>query len=317
MKTRYLILCLAVMAFACQHKPKEGHLSADKPSTEASAQTSSQATEATQASDTATQPVRDPNAPLGTPANPLVIGEDGVIDFSQLNGTQPLTVEERIASHIDSISARAERGDRNYQYYYGQCFEKGVGVTLDYRQAMAWYQKAAEQGLPKAYGAIGGLYRLGQGVKPDPAKAFEWFTKGAEAGDDNAMLCLGNCYYTAYGTTQNFSEAVRWWNAAADQDNGYALSQMGDAYYGGIGVTKDLEQAVSYYQRAVEKGIPFAQYRLGILVYYGKGVEKDPQGNACGVQKVAEEDCLYRNRLTQCKRLCNHAVGFFAPGFSA
>ena len=210
----------------------------------------------------------DPNTPV------LKIEEGKPLDFSQLQGGGN-SVAEHVASQIDSIRYKAEHGDAKFQYAYGVCYEKGWGVEKDLKEAMAWYNKAAEQENGPAYNSIGNLYRTGSGVTADPKQAFEWYQKGADAKDAQAMLNLGNCYYFGMGTEKDEKVAVDWWKAAAEAGNAYAMAQMGDSYYFGLGVEKDLAKAIEYYTPAVDKNISSAQYRLGILYYTGNGVQQD------------------------------------------
>ena len=215
------------------------------------------------------------NNGLGYPNGPVLKLEEGQpLDFSQLQGGKK-SVEEQVASQIDSIRYKAEHGDAKFQYAYGVCYEKGWGVEQDMKQAMAWYQKAAKQDHGPAYNSIGNFFRMGSGVTADPKQAFEWYQKGANVKDAQAMLNLGNCYYYGMGTEKDESTAVNWWTKAAEAGNIYAQAQMGDCYYFGLGVEKDLAKAIEYYIPAADKNISSAQYRLGLLYYNGNGVEQD------------------------------------------
>lgn len=210
----------------------------------------------------------DPNAPV------LRLEEGKPLDLRQLQGGGK-SVEDQVASQIDSIRYKAEHGDAKYQYAYGVCYEKGWGVEQNLKEALAWYNKAAKQKNGPAYNSLGNLYRMGSGVKADPAKAFELYQKGAEEKDAQAMLNLGNCYYYGMGTAKDEKTAIIWWKEAADAGNVYAISQMGDCYFSGIGTEKDLAKAVEYLTKAADHNIANAQYRLGILYYTGNGVERD------------------------------------------
>ena len=44
----------------------------------------------------------------------------------------------------------AEKGDAEGQNNVGFLYERGLGVSQDYKQAEAWYMMAAAQGLPSA-----------------------------------------------------------------------------------------------------------------------------------------------------------------------
>lgn len=242
----------------------------------------------------------DPTA-LGDPNGPVLRLEEGMpLDFSQLQGGN-MSVEERVASQIDSIRYKAEHGDAKYQYAYGVCYEKGWGVDQDWGEAFAWYTKAANQNNGPAFNSLGNLYRMGTGVEANPNKAFEFYTKGAAEKDAQSMLNLGNCYYYGMGVEKDVQTAVRWWKEAAEAGNAYALSQMGDCYYHGIGVEKDISKAIEYYTPAANKNVSSAQYALGILYYTGNGVNQDQTYAKLLMRKAADgglreaQDFLDRN----------------------
>ena len=67
-------------------------------------------------------------------------------------------------------------------YYYGQ------GVAQNYQQALAWYQKAANQGFADAQNNLGVMYANGKGVAKDYQQAKAWWQKVLAQPDtaDNA-----------------------------------------------------------------------------------------------------------------------------------
>ena len=108
----------------------------------------------------------DPTA-LGDPNGPVLKLEEGMpLDFSQLQG-QKMSVEDHVASQIDSIRYKAEQGDAKFQYAYGVCYEKGWGVEQNTKEALAWFRKAAAQENGPAYNSLGNYYRMGTGVTAD------------------------------------------------------------------------------------------------------------------------------------------------------
>ena len=204
----------------------------------------------------------------------LRIEEGKPLDLSQLLGGG-MSVGDQVASQIDTIQYKAEHGVAEFQYVYGVCYEKGWGVEKDMKQALAWYNKAAEQKNGLSYNALGNAYRMGNGVNVDPKKAFEYYQKGASEKDAQAMLNLGNCYYYGMGTEKDEKAAIKLWTEAAEADNEYAMAQMGDCYFYGFGVEKNLAKAIDYYTSAADKNVTSALYRLGILYYTGNGIGQD------------------------------------------
>lgn len=54
-------------------------------------------------------------------------------------------------------------------YYFGQ------GVPVDYRMALSYFEKAANQGCFSAFAPTAQLYQRGEGALLDPSKAYAWY----------------------------------------------------------------------------------------------------------------------------------------------
>lgn len=54
-------------------------------------------------------------------------------------------------------------------YYFGQ------GVPVDYRMALSYFEKAANQGCFSAFAPTAQLYQRGEGAIQDPSKAYIWY----------------------------------------------------------------------------------------------------------------------------------------------
>jgi TPR repeat protein len=78
------------------------------------------------------------------------------------------------------------------QYNLGLMYYKGQGVQQDFKEAVSWYRKGAEQGDAKAQHALGCMYATGQGVQKESKQAALWFQKAADQGDTMAHLGLGD-----------------------------------------------------------------------------------------------------------------------------
>jgi TPR repeat protein len=71
-------------------------------------------------------------------------------------------------------------------------YANGRGVAQDDQQAVAWYRKAAEQGLADARYSLGLAYENGRGVPQDNTQAIAWFRKAADQGVNAAKTKLDN-----------------------------------------------------------------------------------------------------------------------------
>ncbi|WP_415664071.1 tetratricopeptide repeat protein [Zymomonas mobilis] len=67
---------------------------------------------------------------------------------------------------------------------------KGEGVAKNPREAVSWFQKAADQGNLQATTRLGLAYASGEGVPASKEKAVFWLKKAAGQGEPNAQRIL-------------------------------------------------------------------------------------------------------------------------------
>ena len=89
-------------------------------------------------------------------------------------------------ANFDNCLVAAEQGEAYAQYNLALMYDKGQGVTQDYKQAVKWYRKAAEQGKANAQHNLGVAYEQGIGVKQDKKLAHMWFNIAASSGHESA-----------------------------------------------------------------------------------------------------------------------------------
>ena len=75
----------------------------------------------------------------------------------------------------------------------------------------------------------------GSGVLQDFKEAVEWYRKAAEQGHGDAQLYLGNMYKNGYGVPEDLKAAVKWYRKSAEQGNAKGQHRMGWVY-GGSGL---------------------------------------------------------------------------------
>ena len=118
-------------------------------------------------------------------------------------------------SSKEDVVSKAKQGDADAQFNLGSMYYQGEGVPKDYKQAYAWFTKAAEQGDAGAQFNLGFMYNKGEGVPKDYKQAIYWYTKAAEQGDDEAQFNLGLMYYEGQGVPKDYIQTYAWWNIAA------------------------------------------------------------------------------------------------------
>ena len=104
----------------------------------------------------------------------------------------------------------AESGDAEAQNNLGVMYNKGLGVSEDYAEAVKWYRLAADQGYADAQCNLGVMYDNGQGVPQDYAEAVKWYRLAADQGDAGAQSNLGVMYSDGQGVPQDDEDAERW-----------------------------------------------------------------------------------------------------------
>jgi TPR repeat protein len=71
-------------------------------------------------------------------------------------------------------------------------YDEGKGVEQDFKEAVKWYQKAADQGDAMAQFNLGAMYGNGQGVEQDNVTAYAWWdiaaTNGAQRAKNNKSV---------------------------------------------------------------------------------------------------------------------------------
>ena len=68
----------------------------------------------------------------------------------------------------------AEGGDAEEQFNLGVMYENATGVPQDYKEAVKWYRRSAEQVCAEAQYALGVMYGAGWGVAEDSISAYAW-----------------------------------------------------------------------------------------------------------------------------------------------
>ena len=134
-----------------------------------------------------------------------------------------------------------EEGDEGEKWsQLGEKYYNGDGVERDYREAVKWYRKAAEQGNIYAQNNLGSCYYYGNGVLQDYEEAVKWYQESARQGMSIAQNFLGDCYLNGKGVSEDYGEAVKWYQESARQGYPVAQNNLGNCYKNGWGVSLPL-----------------------------------------------------------------------------
>lgn len=137
-----------------------------------------------------------------------------------------------IADEKYSFALFSQAANLNYapsQCKLGACYEYGLlGCEVDASLSIAWYRKAADQGLAEAELAVSGWFLTGSEGVIDQSDddAYGWARRAADKGDPMGEFTVG--YYTeiGIGTNADIEEAKRWYMLAMSRGNRRAVERL-------------------------------------------------------------------------------------------
>ena len=80
----------------------------------------------------------------------------------------------------------AKLGNAEAQFHIGVLYDRGRGVTQNFKEAAKWFRQAAEQGHAAAQYNLGYLLYKGKGVSKNLDYAYMWFSMSALQGFEGA-----------------------------------------------------------------------------------------------------------------------------------
>ena len=119
---------------------------------------------------------------------------------------------------FQELMASAGRGDPDAQSRLAEVYYR----AQDYKSALSWFRKSAEQGHAPGQYNLGVMHMEGSGTAKDVAEAVKWFLKAAEQHHLVALNNLAAVYYTGRDVPQDLVATYMWTCIAAqlgDENN--------------------------------------------------------------------------------------------------
>ena len=88
-----------------------------------------------------------------------------------------------------------------------------------FKDAIVWFEKAAQGGLPEAFYELSLCYDLPNSNIQNKEKAFQYCLEAAKQGVDKAQYRIGCCFENGIGTTKDLNEALHWFEEAMKNGN--------------------------------------------------------------------------------------------------
>lgn len=149
------------------------------------------------------------------------------------------------------VLKKALSGDTESQCEMGAYYADPSGNHQDYKEAIRWYEAAAESGTERALFEIGRIYDInGTGIDGEKDKALKIYRKLAVSGYPTAQCILGMKYRLGDGVRENLKEAARWLERSALQGHDAAIRNLADLYRS----TGELKKAEKWYSIGAANG---------------------------------------------------------------
>jgi uncharacterized protein len=106
--------------------------------------------------------------------------------------------DEQDAKVLSDLLARAKQGEAAAQFELALKYLNGDHTGQNLREAMKWFEIAANKQHTGAQYNLGLMYKTGRGTLQDYHAAARWFEKGAHLGSPESQFQLGTLYKVWY-----------------------------------------------------------------------------------------------------------------------
>ena len=166
---------------------------------------------------------------------------------------------------MDELYARACSGDITAQKQLAMILLRSDN-TLE--SGIGWLKIASERDADAMYI----LAKLCLNKLDDPRQAVYWYEMAAQRGHCDAMIDIGACYLFGFQVEKSVPTAIGWYERAASCGSAVAHHNLGMLALN----DKNTTTSLAHFHTAAERGYADAAYMLGVMYIQGIGVEKDP-----------------------------------------
>lgn len=154
--------------------------------------------------------------------------------------------QEGLSPEVQSLLARAEKGDARAQLLLATAYDNGTGAPRDRGEAMRWYRAAAEQGDAEAQNSVGSVLQADK----DYPGARAWYQKAADQAHPLALNNLAYLYDLGLGVPQDRQRALALYTQAANLGWAESMWNLANMYGAGQVGMVDLPTACVWTLRA-------------------------------------------------------------------
>ena len=195
----------------------------------------------------------------------------------------------------ESGDADAQAEVANLMMYLGRSVTvPGIDSEDEFKEAVKWAQKAADNGSGEGCWILGLAYEHGRGVKEDLNLAIEYFEKGVNLGHAKCMGNLGAIYMNGQVKGKTKEDGFRLMRKAAELGDVHSMKNVGSCYQFGNGVEDSMRKAIYWYEKYLEHEED-AELERKVRIFKTLPVLMEEEGEEDKTGKEEEEN--ERNRL--------------------
>ncbi len=145
--------------------------------------------------------------------------------------------------------------------YLASRYRNGTGVEKSVARAFELSLEAATSSEPLASAmvSVGNSYLNGEGVTPSSKDAIQWFEKAAQMGHPEGCVQLGRCYLEGKGVELEPSRALEYFGRASRLGSRTADMMYAFCLEEGLGCEQDLHAALMLYETLDKLNVPTAR----------------------------------------------------------
>ena len=206
-------------------------------------------------------------------------------------------VEQDLVKAFSFFEKAANQGDPRAICDLGMCYRHGRGVEKDVKKGVALFRQGTDLGHVTSIYDLAIEFLYGEdGVEKDEAQAITLFTQAADLGHLKSLCRLGLIYRTGLASvpeSRDPRKAVEYFLKGVEKDDPKSALYLAEMYLNGEGIERNVDQALHFFEMAANLGLAEAQRILGIMYVQGKEVPIDYEKAAKLFQSAADQGDNY------------------------
>uniref|UniRef100_A0A6V3P7W0 Uncharacterized protein n=1 Tax=Lotharella globosa TaxID=91324 RepID=A0A6V3P7W0_9EUKA len=135
----------------------------------------------------------------------------------------------------------------------GDCYKGGIGVKVDLKEALYWFQRGADAGSAVAKFKLALAHYKGEGVQRSKKAALKLFFESGSTGYSAAMNFWGFLTVSQSQNPKEIRTGFEWIRKSASQGHKGGQYNLASCYRNGLGVEKNKAIAMDWFLKAAKQ----------------------------------------------------------------